>query len=81
MESLDPEHFQFRRRGKPYGRRVYRDGTQSPHGKGINKNVPKKVLKRTPGITIPPILRMPIFVIPIFFVPYEYWPQPGPYVC
>jgi hypothetical protein len=39
------KHYHFRRRGKPYARRVYPDGSQKPHGKGVKKDVPKKVIR------------------------------------
>ena len=53
----DPAHYQLRKRGKNYARRVYPDGTQSKkkHGKGINKPIPQKVINA--------LLDIPIIII------------------
>jgi len=41
-----PAHDHYRYRKKPRSRRVYPDGTQKPHGKGVDKDVPEDVIER-----------------------------------
>jgi len=44
----DPPHTQYEKNGDPYARRVYPDGTQKQHGKGVDKDVPADVVQDTP---------------------------------
>ena len=40
----DPQHLHFRKNEIEYARRSYSDLTQKKHGKGVNKDIPQKVI-------------------------------------
>jgi RHS repeat-associated protein len=44
-EGKDPAHDQYEKRGKKYSRRVYENGTQKKHGKGVDKDIPWDVIE------------------------------------
>lgn len=49
----DPPHTQYEHNGEPYARRVYKNKTQRPHGRGVHEDVPEDVVEDTPPNNYP----------------------------